>query len=208
MRLFALLIAFSVSLPTAAMAEPDLFQGKKLYNAYCSACHGLNGKGGGPLASALAKMPSNLVSDKYQNMDHAKFSELVIGYGKEDSLMPKWGDTLSGRQLTDVVAYVLKIDEPGVVDAGDPERGKVVYDQTCVACHGPEGHGDGILAELIGVEAADLSGEALADLTPGDIEGFVTDGGGYLMPAWKGILTPKEIRDVAVYAKSLNHGKK
>lgn len=24
---------------------------------------------------------------------------------------------------------------------GDPERGKVVYEGTCVACHGPEGHG-------------------------------------------------------------------
>ncbi len=208
MKSLTVLMTVALLVPSAAMAAPDLFQGKKLYNAYCSACHGLNGKGGGPLAGALAKMPSNLIGDKYQTMEHGELSELVVGYGRGDSLMPKWGDTLTARQLTDVVGYVQKIDEPGMVNAGDAERGKVVYEQTCTACHGADGGGGGILAEMIGAEAADLTGEAVADLTTADIEGFVSDGGGYLMPAWKEVLTPKEIRDVAVYAKSLNTAKK
>jgi len=29
----------------------------------------------------------------------------------------------------------------GELPAGDPDHGKAVYEGTCVACHGPEGHG-------------------------------------------------------------------
>ena len=36
--------------------------GKQTYKEYCAACHGFDGKGGGPAASSLNKQPPNLTT--------------------------------------------------------------------------------------------------------------------------------------------------
>src|SRR5580693_1279682 len=72
--------------------------GKEMYNTYCAVCHGADGKGGGPAASALKTQPTNLAQLAKENggkfPDAHIYSVLQFGmetpaHGSQD--MPIWG---------------------------------------------------------------------------------------------------------------------
>lgn len=72
---------------------------KAMFDNYCAVCHGKEGKGNGPAASALAKVPADLTKISARN--GGKFPEVrvkryiegldeVSAHGSRD--MPMWGD--------------------------------------------------------------------------------------------------------------------
>lgn len=72
-------------------------RGRKLFNQYCATCHGVNGKGEGPVAAALKIAPSDLTSIQ-QPGEKFPFSRVqtkidgekeVTAHGT--SKMPVWG---------------------------------------------------------------------------------------------------------------------
>jgi mono/diheme cytochrome c family protein len=77
--------------------------GKEMYGAYCAVCHGTEGKGGGPAASALKVPPADLTllsknnDGKYPAM---KVSSAIRGtsdlaaHGSQE--MPVWGTLFWG----------------------------------------------------------------------------------------------------------------
>jgi mono/diheme cytochrome c family protein len=77
--------------------------GKEMYTTYCAACHGTDGKGGGPAASALKTPPSDLTmlsknsGGKYPAM---RVSSTIRGeanlpaHGSKE--MPVWGSLFWG----------------------------------------------------------------------------------------------------------------
>ena len=75
--------------------------GKQMFNSYCAPCHGLDGRGYGPAASALNSQPSDLTALARNN--HGKYPEThvlsVLQFGSEiaahgSSQMPVWGPIL------------------------------------------------------------------------------------------------------------------
>lgn len=73
--------------------------GAEMFMAYCAACHGSDGRGAGPAASALKKAPANLTLLMKKN--NGKFPILAVqnmiqgdnspaAHGSRD--MPMWGD--------------------------------------------------------------------------------------------------------------------
>ena len=79
--------------PTAAT------NAKEMFNSYCVACHGREGRGDGPAAKALTKAPADLTQLSAKN--GGKFPELrvmrfiegldeVAAHGNRD--MPIWGN--------------------------------------------------------------------------------------------------------------------
>jgi mono/diheme cytochrome c family protein len=79
--------------------------GKGMYTAYCASCHGVNGKGSGPAASALKTPPTDLTTLAKNNggkfpTDHVY--EVINGrattpaHGSPE--MPVWGPVF--RQLS------------------------------------------------------------------------------------------------------------
>jgi len=72
--------------------------GKEMFNSYCAVCHGTDGKGGGPAASALKTPPADLTQLSQKN--GGKFPALHVGavlrgeatvpaHGSKE--MPVWG---------------------------------------------------------------------------------------------------------------------
>jgi len=75
--------------------------GKDMFGAYCASCHGLDGKGAGPAASALKVAPADLTalarhnSGKYPAMQVLNILKegTNAAHGSKD--MPVWGPILS-----------------------------------------------------------------------------------------------------------------
>lgn len=73
--------------------------GPEMFRSYCAPCHGTDGKGTGPAASALKKAPADLTLLTMKN--NGKFPTLAVqntikgdsSYGAHGSRdMPMWGD--------------------------------------------------------------------------------------------------------------------
>jgi len=72
--------------------------GKEMYVAYCASCHGIDGKGAGPAASALKSVPTDLTQLAARNgggFPENHISQTIKGdsgtpsHGSKD--MPVWG---------------------------------------------------------------------------------------------------------------------
>ncbi len=72
--------------------------GKQMYQAYCATCHGIGGKGDGPVASALKVPPADLTA--LSNRNNGKFPSVQVvniitgpsgaaAHGTKE--MPVWG---------------------------------------------------------------------------------------------------------------------
>jgi mono/diheme cytochrome c family protein len=76
--------------------------GKEMYNSYCAVCHGTDGKGNGPAASAMKAPPTDLTTLAAKNggkYPSAHVSSVIRGqatlpsHGSQD--MPVWGPLFS-----------------------------------------------------------------------------------------------------------------
>jgi mono/diheme cytochrome c family protein len=72
--------------------------GKQIYKEYCVACHGFDGKGGGPAASSLNRKPPNLttLSKRHGGKFPDEYVKGVLLFGPGYSAhgaseMPVWG---------------------------------------------------------------------------------------------------------------------
>lgn len=95
----------------ASMVEDRfaLEEGGRLYQRYCSACHGTEGRGDGRFfASSLAPSPPDLAAAERVRSDKdlvAAITEGSAARGQSD-LCPAWGKTLSNTEIGYIVAYV------------------------------------------------------------------------------------------------------
>jgi mono/diheme cytochrome c family protein len=93
-------------LANAAFAQQERVtsvEGATLFKSYCAVCHGLDAKGGGPMASALkSKMPdlTKLAASKRGKFPLADVQQIISGEkesrkGHGTQLMPVWGPVFS-----------------------------------------------------------------------------------------------------------------
>ncbi|MCS6908291.1 MAG: cytochrome c [Anaerolineales bacterium] len=95
-------VAYALSLSTSSAS---IEQGAKLYQEYCAACHGVEGKGDGPQANSLAKPPTNLTDFAFSASRSAfdLYSSIVLGLPPS---MPAFADQLSEEERWAIVAYL------------------------------------------------------------------------------------------------------
>ena len=115
--IIASLIAFAVAgaaQPTIQKTQPKAVSpsdGKAMFMEYCAVCHGTEGKGNGPAASALKKAPADLTqltahaSDgKFPGVHVSLFiqgADTVQAHGTRD--MPIWGDVFKSMNRDQMV---------------------------------------------------------------------------------------------------------
>ena len=146
--------------------------GKSIYDARCSTCHGVDGKGAGIAAAFLNPRPRNFTSGKFKFRTTESGSiptdadlERTIRNGLHGTSMPDWKDFLSSDSLRLVIAYIKSFsprfvqEQPKIVAVGSPipsslssvAAGKKVFDRLeCASCHGSDGAGkDAIATDLV-----------------------------------------------------------
>jgi mono/diheme cytochrome c family protein len=100
------ILAFSPGKAEAA----DAAAGKAKYQQFCSACHGMEGKGDGPGAASLNPKPRDHSDGKAMKAmtDDYLFKITKMGgaaVGKAPT-MPPWGGALSDQDIRNVVAFI------------------------------------------------------------------------------------------------------
>jgi mono/diheme cytochrome c family protein len=100
---FAALVAIGVGVFFLAEAQA-MSLGEFEYRNSCAQCHGVSGKGGGPVASSLAKIPPDLTMLQKNNggvFPVTNVYSIIEGnadvrvHGSRD--MPVWGNRFRGR---------------------------------------------------------------------------------------------------------------
>jgi len=97
----------ATGMSSAAHAQEDAELGKREYMRSCASCHGVTGKGDGPIGKSLTKPPADLTKLSENNKGMFPVSRVyavidgriqIMIHGPRD--MPVWGDTYT-RGLTD-----------------------------------------------------------------------------------------------------------
>ncbi len=87
--------------------------GEAVYHRYCSHCHGPTGAGNGWNASYLPTPPTDFTDSESmsQRPDDTLFDGVFAGGAilNKSHRMPAWGQTLSRRQIWDVITYLRRL---------------------------------------------------------------------------------------------------
>ncbi len=85
-------------------------RGREVFAHYCAICHGPEGKGDGFNSTNLAVPPRDFSAPEFWRQAKDERILLVVSNGGEaigkSVLMPRWGRTLTVRQIHDVVAFL------------------------------------------------------------------------------------------------------
>jgi mono/diheme cytochrome c family protein len=91
--------AYQVKIEKAPPKSTPANSGKDMFKEYCAVCHGEQGTGNGPAASALKKAPADLTQlaakngGKFPDVRVSRYisgDDTVLAHGNRD--MPIWGD--------------------------------------------------------------------------------------------------------------------
>ncbi len=92
--------------PAGAAGDPA--KGKGLYEKYCVACHGAQGKGDGPAGRMLKPPAADFTSAASRKKPESEFTQ-VIENGKPGTAMGPWKGQLSQAELGDLIGYVMTL---------------------------------------------------------------------------------------------------
>ncbi|MDE2059533.1 MAG: cytochrome c [candidate division NC10 bacterium] len=108
--------------------------------------------------------------------------------------------------IVSIMALLLVGGTTWVIPAfgADVAKGKKVYADKCVGCHGEKGKGDGVGARMLSKKPIDYTDKkAMSKLTDEDMKRTVKQGKAP-MPAWGTLLTDQEIDNVVAYIRTFN----
>lgn len=186
---------------TPELLDFALAGGRSAFAVNCVQCHGSGGAG--------APGYPNLNDDSWLWGGTLESIQTTLLHGiRSDDPDTRLNDMpalvrdglIERAQANDVVEYVLQISGQDA-DAAAADRGKAVFSEQCVSCHGANAKGQ-----------QDLGSPNLTDgiwLYGGDRESLlqtVINGRKGVMPAWQEILNPETIKMLTVYVHSLGGG--
>jgi len=221
-------------------AAPDsidmakLQEGQQAFLAYCAMCHGEWGAGDGPLADQIMKeagiKPARLNDRaRLQEMGRAELVRVIEqggGHTGRSNLMPPWGETVDHRLIEKVADFIEALPDlkPGTppqvlqqylsAPPGVPEEGRRLFVFYCTICHGPEGKGNGTMADTLWarnqIRPRNLTDhEYFSTRSDEDLYVTIALGGAHagkslFMPNWSYTFSPEQINDLVAYVRSIS----
>jgi mono/diheme cytochrome c family protein len=184
----------------------------------CAQCHGEQGRGGvSPDVPALTDVGKTLTVAQLRSIiDHG----LGESANPTKPYMPVWGEVISHRQVSDLVAYLRAgfPDVQGAVPVEAPQgqgaavAGAALYERYgCINCHGPSGLGgvpnpqspDKTIPPLSGVEFREefnTEAKIIEIIRTGSVLGRAPI---VSMPHWGGIVRDPQLRELVAYIDTL-----
>ena len=166
--------------------------GGRVFQNTCIACHRQDAQG--------QKMFPNLADSNwmYGSGDAQIWQSIARG---RHAAMPGWGSILEDEQIAELTDYLVSLDRQRLPfgSRGNVAGGRTLFQQHCVACHGPDASGN----RETGVP--DLTDNVW--LYGGDktlIANSIRHGLNGIMPAFETRLTRPELLAVATYVKRLD----
>jgi len=87
---------------------------------------------------------------------------------------------------------------------GDPDEGRLIFEDRCASCHGLQGRGDGPRAPYLSPRPASLISAGTSVKSDAELLAVIANGKPRTaMPAWKHLLTEEQRRDVLGYIRTL-----
>ena len=181
----------ALEVPALAKDAQAMATAQRLFLNHCAQCHASDGGG--------SRGFPNLTDKDWLWGGTPEAIKTTISDGRM-GVMPPWGPVLGEQGAKDVAHYVMSLSGMAA-DSIRVARGKPLYAQNCVACHGPEGKGNPALGAPNLTDKTWLYGAG----EPVIIE-TITKGRNNQMPAHKNILTPEKIHLLTGYVYSLSQG--
>jgi len=111
-----ILVGLALLAAPAAAAQGDPKAGRELYNKWCSSCHGVGGKGDGPVSASLPVKPGNHSDGTRMNQLTDTYLFTIVKQGgpavQKSQMMPPWGTQLKDQQIWDVITYMRSLAVP------------------------------------------------------------------------------------------------
>ncbi len=99
-----------------AVEKTGPVNGRQMYSSYCAPCHGMDGRGKGPVAPALKQKPADLTAIAKMNGGKFPSSHIatVLEYGTQlpahgTAQMPVWGPVLGRMDMQHPDQRLLRI---------------------------------------------------------------------------------------------------
>lgn len=183
--------------------------GRSYFNENCAACHGAGGQGakGFPTLADDVWLWGGTTADIYKTIQHGIRADDADTRGTVGTGMTAFGKDgiLNKEQIGQVAEYVLSLNKRST-DAAAAEKGKAVYEENCVACHGDKAQGS--VAAGIDVGAPPLvTANWLYGGDKASLVDTITNGRAGVMPAWAKRLDDATVKSLAVYVHNLGGGK-
>ncbi|GBD88276.1 Cbb3-type cytochrome c oxidase subunit FixP [bacterium BMS3Abin03] len=231
--LLLLLIGFFSFIAFQSLRSVDDITGEDIYNNYCIACHGTNGKGDGSEAYRLNIKPTDFTSGyiKFKSTPYGTkptiddiISTLKLGV-RTTAMLPQL--QLSSSQMDTVASYIIsfmpkdqKRGKPIEISNAPPmnetllKEGEKLFQTNCVSCHGKDAKGNGLLSkELIDykknpIHPPDLTLRPLKRANTTERMYLIISTGieGTPMPSFQQVLKPRERWAIVDYVESLKSG--
>jgi len=88
--------------------QESLKNGKEIYRAYCSVCHGDKGDGQSFVRNVIKKPPLDFTDKSLVEQFSVERMRWAILLGKPGTAMPAWRYDLTALQVSDVITYIRK----------------------------------------------------------------------------------------------------
>ena len=178
-----------------------LTAGRITFANNCQPCHGPGGEGrvGYPALAGDAWIWGGKLTDIQQTVTHGIRSGAPDA---RDSQMPRFGadGILKPEEINAVADYVMTLYGKPTPNA-DVAKGKALFADNCVACHGEAGQGH----REVGGPALKAAVHLRAN-TRAEVVAQITNPKMGVMPNWNTRLDPSIIESVALYVHSLGGG--
>ncbi len=169
----------NASLQSLQADEQIMASAKRIFDRQCGICHGSDAGG------QLSRFP-DLTDNDWQWGGNPEQIEETIRGGRQ-ATMVGWQTVLGDDGVEQVAHYARSLSDTN--EAHDVERGRTLYGQFCIACHGATGEGN------VSLGAPNLTdGIWLYGGTLNDIEQTVAFGRHGHMPAFNDRLDDTQVR--------------
>jgi cytochrome c oxidase cbb3-type subunit 3 len=162
---------------------------QRLFLNNCAQCHASDGGG--------SRGFPNLTDRDWLWGGSPEAIKTTITEGRT-GVMPPWGPALGEQGVKDVAHYVLSLSG-SPADSLRVHSGKIIFEKTCVACHGPDGKGNQALGAPNLADRIWLHGSGEYAI----IE-TVSQGRNNQMPAHRSLLSPAKIHLLTAYVYGLS----